>query len=106
MAKSYYINSGVLLLNLTLMRQQKLTNKLDNFLRDHIDLYCPDQDAINICCKDKILKLDATYNNCISTGYIEEPAIRHYAGVENFYDSCFSDKLYLKYYCNNLNFKE
>ena len=56
-----YINSGVLIINCEQFIQQGIKNKCYAFLRDHLSLECPDQDALNICCKD-IRLIDAKWN--------------------------------------------
>ena len=58
-----YINSGVLLINLSYWRRINATNLFVNFIRKNsriIKLH--DQDILNLCFKDKILTLSCSYN--------------------------------------------
>lgn len=57
-----YINSGVLCINLSLWRQDNLTEKFYLFCQQNVDLKYIDQDAINFVCNGKILLLDPKYN--------------------------------------------
>ena len=64
--KNEYINSGVLLLNLKKIREDNKTKELDEYINNH-SLFYPDQDAINVIFKDKILFLDNKYNSSLSS---------------------------------------
>ena len=61
-----YINSGVLLMNLKKMRDEKLEDKFSKFIKEKVNttkrLTCPDQDTINAVCYDKIKILPFKYN--------------------------------------------
>lgn len=58
-----YINSGVLLLNLKKIRQDKITEKLfENTVKMSGKIFYQDQDVINITFKDKIKEVDSLYN--------------------------------------------
>lgn len=56
-----YINSGFLIMNLELMRQDALSNKFVSILQTEA-LEFPDQDAINIVCQGKLKFLPPVYN--------------------------------------------
>ena len=56
-----YINSGVLIINCSEFISKGIKNKCYNYLRDHQELACPDQDALNLCC-DKIFIIDNGWN--------------------------------------------
>ena len=56
-----YINSGVLLINCEQFILQGIKNKCYAFLQNHLSLECPDQDALNVCCKD-IQIINAEWN--------------------------------------------
>lgn len=56
-----YINSGFLIMNLELMRQDELSDKFISVLQTEY-LEFPDQDAINIVCQDKLKFLPPVYN--------------------------------------------
>lgn len=56
--KNKYINSGVLLMNLKLLREKKLSEHFLNLLNTyHFDCMAPDQDYLNAICADKIYLL-------------------------------------------------
>jgi lipopolysaccharide biosynthesis glycosyltransferase len=57
----YYFNSGFLVMNLELMRNENLSEKLINGLKVPY-LQFPDQDVLNIYCKNKVLGLPPIYN--------------------------------------------
>lgn len=58
-----YINSGVLLINLRLWRQEKIGEGIIQYYKDSGGkLFAPDQDAINGFLKDKIYKIPIKYN--------------------------------------------
>lgn len=58
----YYFNSGFLLMNLKSMRRDNLSQKLIDGLKVPY-LQFPDQDVLNIYCKDKVLELSPIYNS-------------------------------------------
>ena len=72
-----YINSGVLLMNLDLIRKEKLDDAMINLLNNNF-YYYPDQDVINITCKDKIKYISNIYNSTETTGIVEKAKIIHY----------------------------
>lgn len=58
-----YVNSGVLLMNLSLWRKDHLSSKIfDTIKEKYKDFIYLDQDALNIVCKNKIKLLDFSYN--------------------------------------------
>ena len=62
-----YINSGVLVMNLDYIRQHKLDDKMINLLNTK-HFYFPDQDVINIVCKNHIKHIGNKYNSAETTG--------------------------------------
>lgn len=72
-----YINSGVLLMNLQKIKEQKLDDKMINLLNMEWFAY-PDQDVINIVCKDKIKYVSNIYNSTETTGFVDNAKIVHY----------------------------
>ncbi|MDR0795862.1 MAG: glycosyltransferase family 8 protein [Tannerella sp.] len=71
---SAYINSGFLIMNLALLRQD---NMVEQFIEASKAEYLvfPDQDVLNCVCKNRILGLPP-YNNCIRTFYL--PQYKHF----------------------------
>lgn len=57
-----YINSGVLLFNIKECIRFEFKTKALSLLDDYTNLACPDQDIINMVCKNKIKILDDTWN--------------------------------------------
>lgn len=102
-----YINSGVLLMNLSKIRARQLDRQWEELGRQK--LYYQDQDILNITCKDAIVYLPLAYNRLaymqradyhtfveegLSTKEeyeeaMEKPVILHYAGDKpwNRYDT-------------------
>lgn len=72
-----YINSGVLLMNLDLIRKEKLDDMMIDLLNKNF-YHFPDQDVINIACKDKIKYISNIYNSTETTGIIDNAKIVHY----------------------------
>lgn len=72
-----YINSGVMLMNLELIRKEKLDEAMIDLINKNYYAY-PDQDAINIVCKDKIQYVSNIYNSTETTGIVEDAKIVHY----------------------------
>jgi len=63
--RGFYFNSGVMLYNLALQRQDNIVEKLVEYIKTHEDFY-GDQDVLNVVFGDK-LKLMSYRYNCIST---------------------------------------
>ena len=72
-----YINSGVLLMNLAYIRENKLDDKMIELLNTNF-YHFPDQDVINIVCKDKIKYVSNIYNSTETIGFVHNAKIIHY----------------------------
>jgi lipopolysaccharide biosynthesis glycosyltransferase len=57
-----YFNSGVLLFNLARMREEGTARKLVDYALGHPHLHYPDQDALNVVCRDRWLHLHPRWN--------------------------------------------
>lgn len=85
-ADDLYINAGVLLMNLKLIRQDNLGEKLINATKELWNkIKYQDQDVINIVCKGKIKKINnmynfATHNMLYNAKLIDTAKIIHYTG--------------------------
>lgn len=107
--KNFYINSGVLLMNLKELRAQDFSQKFTRLLNKyHFELAATDQDYLNAMCYGKILYLDPRWNiqpeYIISMSFI--PNIVHFnlfgkpwnydnIPFENlFWDSCRKTSFY------------
>ena len=57
-----YFNSGILIINTVLFTKGNIKTKCFDFISKHRTLACPDQDALNIVCKDKVYFFDLSWN--------------------------------------------
>jgi lipopolysaccharide biosynthesis glycosyltransferase len=57
-----YFNSGVLLINLDRWRQERVSEKAEEYLGRHPDSPFPDQDALNVACDGLWKRLDERWN--------------------------------------------
>ena len=75
-----YFNSGVMLMNLDSMRMEAIESKFLYLLQKyHFDTICPDQDYLNILCRDRVLYLDRGWNKMsIDRKYRGVPNLVHY----------------------------
>jgi lipopolysaccharide biosynthesis glycosyltransferase len=61
-----YFNSGVLLMNLPAWRRLEITDRCLRYLVEHRDrLRFPDQDALNLVCYDRWVRLKSIWNDTI-----------------------------------------
>jgi lipopolysaccharide biosynthesis glycosyltransferase len=61
-----YFNSGVLLMNLPVWRRLDVTGRCLEYLSEYADrLRFPDQDALNLVCYGRWLRLDASWNDTV-----------------------------------------
>ena len=58
-----YINSGVMLLNLSRLRREQRPETVQEWLAEHKSLFLPDQNVISTLYEDRILLLDALQYN-------------------------------------------
>ena len=75
-----YFNSGVLLMNLDAFRMQDIERKFVYLLQKyHFDTVCPDQDYLNVLCRNNVLYLDKGWNKMsVDSNYYGTPDIVHY----------------------------
>lgn len=111
----FYVNSGVLLLNLKKWREDNLEEKFFDYIKNNKDCHSHDQNIINIVAKDKIEKLELKWNvqdsffrkderdwhplkNEIKNA-IKNPAIVHFTSQKKPWDNCLipAAHLYTKY---------
>jgi lipopolysaccharide biosynthesis glycosyltransferase len=94
----YYINSGVLVMNLDLMRRDNVQEKLVAMAKHGIDgkraFRYPDQDVLNVVCHGKIKLLDLKFNTCPGTlesalnAEGDRIKIQEFYGEKQLYDAC------------------
>ncbi len=94
-----YINSGMLLMNLKAMREEKFSKRfLELLTKYHIDCIAPDQDYINSICHGRILYLDECWDVMPQQGkpLYTNPKIIHY----NLFDKpwCYDGVQYEDYF--------
>lgn len=76
-----YFNSGVLLMNLNLIRALGMDDKLKNILTK-CKFQFPDQDAMNIIFKNSVAFIPSHFNRMgRDEAYNTEITVRHYAGI-------------------------
>lgn len=78
-----YYNAGVMLINLERTRRDGLDDAMIAFLDRERAPYI-DQDAWNKYAARYAVDLPVRYNETFVTGYTEDPAIVHYAGVKDW----------------------
>lgn len=106
-----YVNSGMLLMNLKVMREKQFSS---NFLRllekYHFDCIAPDQDYINAMCNGKILYLDYRWDTMpIKDGEkLDNPKIIHYNlfGKPWNYDNVMYEDYFWEYARNSPYYEE
>lgn len=120
--RGFYFNSGVMLQNLKLQREENVPQKLVEYIKTHNDFF-GDQDVLNVVWGNK-LKLMSYRYNCISTFFeaddltflseffqeklpektfdiYENASIIHYAGDKPWqenYSPLFLKELWFRYY--------
>ena len=72
-----YINSGVLVMDLKKIREEKLDESMI-YLLNHNKYAFPDQDVINLVCRNRIKLVDNKYNSTETTGFRDDAKIIHY----------------------------
>lgn len=72
-----YINSGVLLMDLKKIREEKLDDSMV-YLLNHNKYAFPDQDVINLVCRNRIKHISNIYNSSETTGIVDNAKIIHY----------------------------
>ena len=81
-----YINTGVLLCNLDMLRFNGKEIEMVNYLNRN-RLNFPDQDVINLLCQGDIRLISSIYNSCAWTTPTIRPKIRHFAADKNMKES-------------------
>lgn len=83
-----YYNAGVMLINLQQMRKDDIMDTMAKFL---IEVRQPfaDQDAWNKYGieQDKVAVAPVRFNECISCGFTDNPAIVHYCAFSDWYEN-------------------
>lgn len=87
-----YFNSGVLLMNLDKYREEKIKERFIFLLiKYNFTTVCPDQDYLNVLCKDKVLYLERGWDRMsIDRNYDGEIYLIHY---NNFFKPWYYDDI-------------
>ena len=72
-----YINSGVLVMDLKKIREEKLDDSMI-YLLNNTHYWFPDQDVINLVCRNRIKYVSNVYNSTETTGMVDNAKIIHY----------------------------
>jgi len=72
-----YINSGVLVMNLKALREEHLDDSM-LYLLNHRRFAFPDQDVINLICRNRIHYVSNIYNSSETTGIVDNAKVLHY----------------------------
>jgi len=82
-----YFNAGVLLIDLARWREEQVSKRAMQFMREHPDTALADQDALNVACVGQWKMLDDRWNRQRHDplGYLKmaperRPSIMHFAG--------------------------
>lgn len=81
MGEGEYINSGVLLMNLKVLREKNFDKQFLKLLNTyHLDCIAPDQDYLNAMCRGRILYLDACWDTMPNPAQpiLDNPKLIHY----------------------------
>ena len=83
-----YYNAGVLLINLEQMRKDNIEDTMASFLIE-VEQPFADQDAWNKYGieQDKAVIAPLRFNENMSTGYTDDPAIVHFCGYHDWWDN-------------------
>lgn len=98
---SLYFNAGVMLMNVKKWREEKIADRVEEYLQTHPRLPLMDQDALNAVLHNEWLQLDPKWNytTCHWNAFPDlEPSILHFCGPRKPWNSRvrFRDE-YVKY---------
>ncbi|GET09435.1 hypothetical protein SY111_20590 [Ligilactobacillus agilis] len=80
-----YFNSGMLVMNLAIMREVNFFEKITNFIQKAANAFVlDDQDALNYFLQDSVEIVDSKYNTILgyTNNITSEPVIVHYCGYD------------------------
>lgn len=93
-----YINSGVLLMDLKKIREERLDDSMIYLLNTNKYAF-PDQDVINLVCRNRIHHLSNVYNSSETTGIVDNAKILHYIrGNKGWIQSSPRSDTWFKYF--------
>lgn len=74
-----YFNTGIMLLNLQKLRNDNIPERAFKLL-NKCNYEYPDQDVLNLLCRNRIMELDTKYNSSACTKLLDNAIIQHFAG--------------------------
>lgn len=77
-APTRYFNSGVIVMNLAKFREIRFCQQFEKVLRSYWFVVAPDQDVLNLICKDKVYYYEAKWNQMPLAGVDGKPCLVHY----------------------------
>lgn len=80
-----YINCGILVMNLDMIRRLNREQEMVMFLNQY-EFNFPDQDIINLLCQGWIRLIGSEYNANPFTTPCQRPKIYHFAAMNNFFE--------------------
>ena len=93
-----YINSGVLLMDLKKIREERLDDSMIYLLNNNKYAF-PDQDVINLVCRNRIKHINNIYNSSETTGIVDNAKILHYIrGNKGWIKSSPRSDIWYKYF--------
>lgn len=93
-----YINSGVLLMDLKKIREERLDDSMIYLLNNNKYAF-PDQDVINLVCRNRIHHISNVYNSSETTGMVDNAKILHYIrGNKGWIKSSPRSDVWYKYF--------
>ncbi len=90
-----YFNSGVIVMNLKKLREIGFYGKFCEVLRSYDFIIAPDQDVLNLICKDKVHYYDGEWNR-MPIGGMGKPKLIHYNLTMKPWH--YADVLYQEYF--------
>lgn len=83
-----YFNSGVCLINLRYIRENKLTHEFINYIKNNPDtLEMPDQDVLNYVLRDLKITLPLKYN--VQEGFYRKQVVKCHSDDEQYLNSIY-----------------
>ena len=100
-----YINGGVMMVNLDLIRANHIGEKMMDALNKRCWQYVT-QDTIDVFCADHILTIPLRFNESPVTGKTDNPAIVHYAGIDKFGHGMNAERAWIYRKYQNMTWQE
>lgn len=93
-----YFNSGVMLLNLKMLREMKFFDEVKEYVKKNREkIMMHDQDILNALLYKKKLAMEVKWNMMCNTDNITDYAVIHYAGLKPWFIECPHPLKYIYY---------